>query len=49
MTTTDTRCIDCGEPTTPAIDGPLCPECARIAVALLGSTQRRIDMLQERS
>lgn len=40
-----TACIDCGEPTAPTIDVPLCTACYALAIHLVGSAQARIDTL----
>lgn len=40
-------CLDCGQPTPEALDGPLCPDCAAVAVAVYGTVEQRIQQLQE--
>lgn len=46
--TTPAECLDCGSPTPPTIDGPLCHECAVVAAAILpGGVADRIEQLRE--
>lgn len=46
--TDPTICLDCGQPTPPALDGPLCDDCAEVAAAILpGGITERIEQLRE--
>lgn len=43
-----TRCLDCGEPTTPALTHQLCEPCALIAdMHLPGGAEQRTRQLKE--
>ncbi len=41
-------CMDCGRATATTLDGPLCPDCARVALALVGSVGARVRALEAR-